>query len=47
MWQAGVVTCCAAAAAETGIIVLDGSPDRGRRAITLVPDVHSCVVFAD
>jgi L-lactate dehydrogenase complex protein LldG len=44
---AAVVTAAAAAAAETGTIVLDGSPDQGRRAITLVPDVHVCVVRAD
>ncbi|MFJ8826051.1 lactate utilization protein C [Streptomyces sp. NPDC102467] len=39
-----VVTGCAVAAAETGTIVLDGSPDQGRRRITLVPDHHICVV---
>jgi L-lactate dehydrogenase complex protein LldG len=44
---AGVVTCCAAAVAETGTIALDGSPDQGRRAISLVPDRHYCVVRAD
>ncbi|MEV8514788.1 LUD domain-containing protein [Dactylosporangium sp. NPDC051484] len=44
---AGVVTGCAAAVAETGTIALDGSPDQGRRAITLVPDRHYCVVRAD
>ena len=42
-----VVTACAAACAETGTIVLDGSPDQGRRAISLVPDRHVCVVRAD
>ncbi|MEU0768336.1 lactate utilization protein C [Streptomyces albogriseolus] len=39
-----VVTACAVAIAETGTIVLDGSPDQGRRRISLVPDHHICVV---
>jgi len=43
----GVVTGCAVAIAETGTIVLDSSPDQGRRMITLVPDYHLCVVRAD
>ena len=43
----GVVTGCAVAVAETGTIVLDGSSDQGRRAITLVPDHHLCVVRTD
>jgi L-lactate dehydrogenase complex protein LldG len=42
-----VVTCCRVAIAETGTIVLDHAPDQGRRAITLVPDRHVCVVRAD
>lgn len=40
----GVVTACAVAIAETGTLVLDCSPDQGRRALTLVPDLHVCVV---
>jgi L-lactate dehydrogenase complex protein LldG len=44
---AAVLTGCAAACATTGTIALDGSPDQGRRAITLVPDVHVCVVRAE
>ena len=43
----GVLTGCAVAVAMTGTLVLDGSPDQGRRAITLVPDYHLCVVAAD
>ncbi len=43
----GVITGAAVAIAETGTIILDGSPDQGRRAITLVPDYHLCIVRAD
>ncbi|MEU1626539.1 lactate utilization protein C [Streptomyces sp. NPDC020096] len=39
-----VLTGCAVAIAETGTVVLDASPDQGRRRITLVPDHHICVV---
>jgi L-lactate dehydrogenase complex protein LldG len=39
-----VLTGCALAVAETGTIVLDGGPASGRRALTLVPDHHVCVV---
>ena len=44
---AGVLTGCAAAAAETGTIVLDASAGQGRRLLTLLPDRHVCVVLAD
>jgi L-lactate dehydrogenase complex protein LldG len=40
----GVVTAAAVAVAETGTIVLDGSPDQGRRIISLLPDLHICVI---
>jgi len=43
----GVLTGCALAIAETGTIVLDGGGRSGRRAITLVPDYHVCVVEAE
>lgn len=39
-----VVTRAAVGIAETGTVVLDHRPDQGRRAITLVPDLHVCVV---
>lgn len=40
----GALTGCAVAIAETGTVVLDGGPGQGRRALTLVPDLHICVV---
>jgi L-lactate dehydrogenase complex protein LldG len=43
----GAVTGAAVAIAETGTIVLDGSPDQGRRALSLIPDYHLCIVRAD
>ena len=43
----GVLTAATVAVAETGTIVLDGSPDQGRRIISLLPDLHICVVRAD
>ena len=43
----GVVTGAVLGIASTGTIVLDHGPGQGRRALTLVPDLHVCVVRAD
>ncbi|HUO37855.1 MAG TPA: LUD domain-containing protein [Mycobacterium sp.] len=43
---AAVVTGCALGIAATGTIVLDGGKAQGRRALTLIPDHHICVIFA-
>jgi L-lactate dehydrogenase complex protein LldF len=43
----GALTGCAVAIAETGSFVLDGGPGQGRRALSLVPDLHICVVRAE
>jgi L-lactate dehydrogenase complex protein LldG len=40
----GVLSGCAVAIAETGTVVLDSGPRQGRRALTLLPDYHLCVV---
>ena len=42
-----VVTLARVGVAETGTIVLDHGPGQGRRALSLVPDLHVCVVRAD
>ncbi len=42
----GVVTGAQAAIAETGSLVLQNVAGQGRRAATLVPDFHLCVVRA-
>jgi L-lactate dehydrogenase complex protein LldG len=43
----GVLTGCTVAIAETGSIVLQHSQAQGPRILSLVPDYHLCVVFAD
>jgi L-lactate dehydrogenase complex protein LldG len=43
----GVVTSCALAIAETGTIVLRHAEEEPRRAVSLIPDYHLCVVFAE
>jgi L-lactate dehydrogenase complex protein LldG len=42
----GVLTGCALGVAQTGTIVLDHGPGQGRRALSLLPDYHLCVVLA-
>ena len=42
-----VVTTAVVAIAVTGTIVLDHTEGQGRRALTLVPDLHVCVINAD
>jgi L-lactate dehydrogenase complex protein LldG len=43
----GVITGCSLAIAATGTIVLRHAAGEGRRALTLVPDYHLCVVSTD
>lgn len=40
----GVVTPCTLAIALTGTVVLESSPEQGRRAATLIPDYHLCIL---
>jgi L-lactate dehydrogenase complex protein LldG len=43
----GVLTGCALGIAQTGTIILDSGRAQGRRALTLLPDYHLCVVRED
>jgi L-lactate dehydrogenase complex protein LldG len=43
----GVISTCRLAIAQTGTIVLDGNSGQGRRALTLVPDYHLCIIKAE
>ncbi|MEY9967972.1 L-lactate dehydrogenase complex protein LldG [Streptacidiphilus sp. MAP12-16] len=43
----GVLTTAALGIAVTGTLVLDAGPGQGRRALTLLPDYHLCVIRED
>jgi L-lactate dehydrogenase complex protein LldG len=43
----GALTTCRVACALSGTIALDGGPGQGRRALTLLPDLHVCIVRRD
>jgi L-lactate dehydrogenase complex protein LldG len=44
---AAVVTTATVGIADTGTVVLAHGPGEGRRAVSLVPDLHVCVIRAD
>jgi L-lactate dehydrogenase complex protein LldG len=43
----GMLSGCTVAIAETGSIVLQNAAAQGPRILSLVPDYHLCVVFAE
>ena len=43
----GVLTTATLAIAETGTIILQDAPGQGRRALSLLPDYHLCILRAD
>lgn len=43
----GALTCATAAIAMTGSLILTHSATEGRRALTLIPDYHLCVVYTN
>jgi L-lactate dehydrogenase complex protein LldG len=43
----GVITGCTLAIALTGTIVLQSEAHEGRRALTLIPDYHLCIVRSE
>lgn len=43
----GVLTGCELAIALTGTVVLSAGPGQGRRALSLIPDLHVCAILEE